>query len=186
MPDYVTNVRADSNVSDQKNSEKTTRHTFSFNHNRLFGDRWFTNVLANFDHNNELGLDLRSTGGGGIGRHLIQTNRSELTLMTGGVFSRENFPSDPSVNSVESITTLNFRTFSYSFPNMDVNINLDVIPSLSDLGRLRLAFTSELSYEFFRDFYWKAGMYDDFDSDAPSRDAERNDFGVSTSIGYAF
>ena len=28
LPDYVTNVRADSNVSDQKNSEKTTRHTF--------------------------------------------------------------------------------------------------------------------------------------------------------------
>jgi len=29
-------------------------------------------------------------------------------------------------------------------------------------------------------------MYDDFDSDGPARDAEKNDFGVSTSIGWAF
>lgn len=186
LPAHLTNVRLDSNVSDQKNLEKTTRHTFNVSHNRFFGYRWFTNVLANFEHNNELGLDLRSTGGGGIGRHLIQTNRSEVTLLAGGLFSRENFPSDPSVSSIEAMTTLSFRTFSYSFPNMEVSINLSVIPSLSDLGRLRVAFTSELTYEFFRDFYWKAKMYDDFDSDGPARDAEKNDFGVSTSIGWAF
>jgi len=41
-----------------------------------------------------------SSGGAGLGRNLIQTNRSRLSLVGGSIFSRENLPDDPSVNSV--------------------------------------------------------------------------------------
>ncbi len=186
MPKHLTNVKFDSNFSDQQDAESTTRHTFLFSFNRFFSDRWFVNFPVSFQQNNELSLDLRSTGGVGIGRHLRQTNRSNLGLVVGGIFSRENFPDDPSVSSMEAMAVLDLQTFTYDFPKVDVGITFAVFPSLSDLGRVRFAFTSELSYEFFRDFYWKVKMFDDFDSSPQAEDAEKNDFGISTSIGWTF
>ncbi len=106
--------------------------------------------------------------------------------MGGSIFSRENLPDDPSVNSVEGMASLNAELFTYDFPKVGVSIVLSAFPSLSDLGRIRLAFTSELSYEFFRDFIWKVKLFDDFDSDPQTEDTEKDDFGISTSIGYTF
>jgi hypothetical protein len=186
LPQYLTNVRFDSSFSDQQDAESTTRQTLRFNFNRFFSDRWFVNFPAAFQQNQELGLDLRSTGGAGLGRHLIQSNRSDLSMVAGSIFSRENFPDDPSVSSLEALLVLNLQTFTFDFPKIDVNINFALFPSLTDLGRFRLAFVSELSYEFFRDFYWKVQMFDDYDSDPQSADAETNDFGIATSIGWTF
>jgi len=104
----------------------------------------------------------------------------------GSIFSRENLPDDPSVNSVEGMASLNAELFTYDFPKVGVSIVLSAFPSLSGLGRIRLAFNSELSYEFFRDFIWKVKLFDDFDSDPQTEDTEKNDFGISTSIGYTF
>ncbi len=185
-PKHLTNVKLDSSFSDQQDAESTTRHTFRLNFNRFFSDRWFVSFPASFQHNQELSLDLRSTGGAGLGRHLIQTNRSDLSMVAGSIFSRENFPDDPSVSSVEALFLLNLQTFTYDFPKIDVNISLGLFPSLTDLGRFRLGFVSEVSYEFFRDFYWKVQMFDDYDSDPQAADAETNDFGIATSIGWTF
>ena len=106
--------------------------------------------------------------------------------MGGSIFSRENLPDDPSINIIEEMASLNAELFTYDFPDVGLNIALSAFPSLSDLGRIRLAFTSEPSYEFFRDFVWKVKLFDDFDSDPQTEDTEKNDFGISTSIGYTF
>ncbi len=186
LPQYLTNVRGDSSFSGQQDVEDINRHTLNVNFNRYFGNRWFINFPASFHHNSELSLDLRSTGGIGIGRHLIQNNRSSFALVGGSIFSRENFPDDPSVNSVEGMAGLNLEFFTYDFPNIRMSVILTAFPSLSDLGLIRLAFNSEISYEFFRDFVWKVKMFDDFDSDPQTEDTEKNDFGISTSIGWLF
>ena len=171
LPQYLTRVSVDSYFSKQQDIESVNRHTFKFDFNRYFSHNWFINFPVSFQHNSELNLDLRSSGGVGLGRDLIQTNRSKLWLTGGGIFSRENFPDGPSVNSVEGMASLKAEVFTYDFPNLGVIIGLTAFPSLSNLGRIRLAFVSEFSYEFFRDFVWKVKMFDDFDSDPRSCDA---------------
>jgi len=84
------------------------------------------------------------------------------------------------------MASLNAEVFTYDFPKVGVNIALSAFPSLSDLGRLRMNFASEISYQFFRDFVWKVKMFDDFDSDPQTEDTEKNDFGISTSIGWLY
>ncbi len=84
------------------------------------------------------------------------------------------------------MASLNAELFTYDFPKVGVKIVLSAFPSLSDLGRIRLAFTSEPNYEFFRNFVWKVKLFDDFDSDPQTEDTEKDDFGISTSIGYIF
>jgi len=67
-----------------------------------------------------------------------------------------------------------------------VSIVLSAFPSPSDLGRIRLAFNGDFSDEFFGDSIWKVKLFDDFDSDPQTEDAEKSDFGISTSIGHLF
>jgi hypothetical protein len=186
LPKYLTNIRMNSSFTTQDDTDDVDRHNFNFTFNRYFSNRWFVNFPASFQHNSELSLDLRASGGVGLGRNLIQSNRSNLSLVGGGIFSRENFPDDPSVNSLEALGTLNMEVFTYDFPKLNWSIFLSAFPSLSDLGRFRLAFVSEFSYEFFHDFTWKLTLFDDYDSDPQAQDVETNDFGIATSIGWLF
>ncbi len=43
------------------------------------------------------------------------------------------------------MASLNAELFTYDFPKVGVSIVLSAFPSPSDLGRIRLAFNSELS-----------------------------------------
>lgn len=186
MPKYLTDIRMNSSFTTQEDTDDVDRHNFNFVFNRYFSSRWFVNFPATFQHNSEINLDLRASGGVGLGRQLIQSNRANLALVGGGIISRENFPDTPSVNSVEAMAALNMAFFTYDFPKLNWSIFLSAFPSLSDPGRLRLAFVSEFSYEFFRDFTWKLTFFDDYDSDPQTVGVDTNDYGIATSIGWLF
>jgi hypothetical protein len=69
---------------------------------------------------------------------------------------------------------------------MDITTILYAFPSLSTAGRVRLEFDSKLRIEIFKDFYWSLNLYNSFDSEPPTATANRNDFGVTTSLGWKF
>jgi hypothetical protein len=64
----------------RKEVESTTRNVFTFDWTRFFSGRWLVTGLTSFTQNQELNLDLRSSFGGDLGRHVIQNNRSLLTV----------------------------------------------------------------------------------------------------------
>jgi hypothetical protein len=69
----------------------------------------------------------------------------------------------------------------------DVTVNFDVIPVLTQAGRVRLEANAEGRHEFFKDFFFKATVFDSYDSKPPTGGATRkNDFGVTTSVGWSF
>jgi len=38
----------------------------------------------------------------------------------------------------------------------------------------------------FSDFFWQLEFYDSYDSDPQSESAEKNDYGITTSVSYDF
>jgi hypothetical protein len=69
----------------------------------------------------------------------------------------------------------------------DVTVNLDVIPVLTQAGRVRLEANVEGRHEFFKDFFFKATVFDSYDSKPPTGGTtNKNDFGVTTSVGWSF
>jgi hypothetical protein len=54
---------------------------------------------------------------------------------------------------------------------------------IGDIGRLGIAHFG--AFEIFRNFFWKFSLYENFDSRPPVQ-TPRNDFGVSTSLGWKF
>jgi hypothetical protein len=76
-----------------------------------------------------------------------------------------------------------FTTFR--FGKSDIRSRVSFFPSLTTPGRMRLQARSDLKIKLARDFYWGFHLYENFDSKPPVR-ADKNDFGVSASLGWKF
>ena len=182
-------VNLNSLFSDRNDVDSNTRTVLIVDWTRFFSNRWLTTALSNFTQNQELDLDLRSTFGGTLGRHLLQSNRSTFTLAGGAVYTREKFlvddPADPEDirNSIEGVAALQYELFNFGDPETDIVVNLSILPSLSDWGRVRIDFNTRIQYEIFKDFFWSVSAFDQYDSDPPEG-TEKNDFGVNTGVGW--
>lgn len=187
---WEVNFSANSYYSKQTDAESTRRHNFSLAGRRFLPKRWSGNVLTRVEHNKELQLDLRASLAVGIGRNLIQNNRMILMLAGGLSANNEKYTeADSSINNLEALGVLDFQTFRYNDPEMDITAALRVYPSLTDFGRVRIEFETRLKYEVFKDFYVGLGIFDNFDSRPPTQDTQdvvKNDLGIETTLNWKF
>ncbi len=89
-------------------------------------------------------------------------------------------------SNIEGMGTVEYELFTFGDRETDITTTLTVLPSLSDWGRVRMDLNSRIQYEIFKDFFWGITLFDQYDSDPPSEGAERNDFGIYTSVGWSF
>jgi len=169
----------------QGETEGTKRNELGVNFQRFLKQRWFLLGLSNFLQSDELSLDLRSNLGGGVGRSLIHTNRVIFSLFGGAVVNRENYVAEPIQTSGEGLIGLRFQTFKFDRPETDITASFNTIPSLSDWGRVRLDFDTQVRIEIIKDLYFHITLFDNYDSRPPEGN-EKNDFGVNTGVGWSF
>ena len=176
-----------SQFGSQANAKNTNRFTFDSQYARLLTERWLAAGLFSLLRSNQQDLELRSTYGGAIGRRLVQTDRTSLTLIGGAAFSHESYVpqpgSEPIHNNAESLFGVTFSTFR--FKTLNLRSNTLLFPSLNDSGRLRLSSQSGLRIELIRNFNWNFDLYENYDSRPPVT-APKNDLGITTSIGWTF
>ena len=76
--------------------------------------------------------------------------------------------------------------FRFDTPELDLSTTFEVIPNLTDTGRVRGELDIELKWEMIEDLFWQLSYYNSYDSDPATAGAEKNDYGVVTSLGYKF
>jgi putative salt-induced outer membrane protein YdiY len=171
----------------QSEGTSTGRNTFSFLYARKLTDRWYAAVLSELLNSRQQDLTLRVTTGVGLGRVLLRTERTSVRLLSGVLFSREDYTNDagaqPRANNAEALFQLRYDM--YRFKKLDVSSIVYAYPSLTDQGRVRTGLQASLGVELFRNFKWKFNLYENFDSRPPVH-APRNDFGTGTSVGWTF
>ena len=176
-----------SQFDSQSNAKNTNRFTFDAQYGRMLTDRWLVGGLFSLLKSNQQDLKLRSTYGGGVGRKLVQTDRTAFITVGGIAYSHENYVPQPGTepvrNNAEGLLGISFSTFR--FKTLNLNSQAFLFPSLSDPGRLRLTSQSNLRIELIRNFYWSLQLYENYDS-RPPVNAAKNDFGVTTSLGWTF
>ena len=59
----------------------TDQASLNFNYARLLRDRWLAGALIGFESNNELGIELRTTVGGGIDHTTLQTEPPDFNVI---------------------------------------------------------------------------------------------------------
>ena len=183
----ILSMSADAVQSDSEDSEASQRQSLDLQYRRLWPNRWYSGALLALDRNDELGLDLRTSIGIGGGRYLRQTNTSILSLGGGIQLSRENVSTGISdEDTVEAVVSMSWDWFRYDSPELDLTTTLQIIPNLTESGRVRGEFDVSLKWEIVSDLFWELSLYDSYDSDPVIDGAEKNDYGIATSLGWSF
>jgi hypothetical protein len=173
-------------LSKQQDVTSSQRASLSFDYAYFLKNRWLIGGLVGAERNQDLGLDLRVSIGGGVGRAFIQTNQTRLSALLGVVANHEDPVTGEGRYNVEAVVVGQYSTFMYDFPKLTVNASLKVLPSLTDLGRVRLQADVRAQREIVSDFYVAISVFDSFDSRPPTAGAAKNDWGPVVSIGYKF
>ena len=171
-------------VTDSTENESSQQGKLTINTRRKLADRWHTGALLDFERNEELGLQLRSSIGWLFGRSLLQTNSRRFILEGGLTYAREEeTDSGNSTDSIESLGRVSYQLFRFNDPEIDLTTGLSVIPSLSDWGRVRSNLDITLRWEIISDLSWTLTFKDAYDSDPPA-DGANNDYSLITGVAW--
>ena len=171
----------------QDHSNNTNRVTFDSEYTRALSTKWVAAALFSLLRSDQQDLQLRSTYGAGIGRRLIQTDRTSLLAIEGAAYSHETYFPQPGTqpirNNTEALLGLTFNTFR--FKTLSFSSGAFLFSSLSELGRFRFSSQSNWRIELVRNFNWNLQLYENHDTRPPVT-APKNDLGITTSLGWSF
>jgi hypothetical protein len=178
--DFSTTITVQPDQPDQ------ARTAFNVSYLKLMRNRWFVPATGKLERNTDLGLDLRSSAGGGIGRYFVQTNRSLLGTAGGLLVNRENAVEGETTTNIEAFLSATYEFFTYDTPKTSLDMAFGLFPSLNVGGRYRTDFSLTLSREVVKDFTVGVTAYDSYDSKPPEGSLSTHDFGISLTIGWTF
>jgi len=171
----------------QSGADETSRNNLNLEGRRLFGNHWSGLVFGSLEQNQQLDLDLRKTIGAGATRELIHTNKMTFFVLASLAYANEDYTNDDgATNTVQAPIGADFEFFLFDSPKTDLTTDLTVTPILNNFGRWRIDYNARVSYELISDFTIGFSLFDNFDSQPPSADASKNDYGLTFSIGYTF
>lgn len=172
--------------SRQEEVTAAERGVFSTIYDQFLGKRWIAEGGFGLDRNIQLGLKMRVSIGLGAGRYLVQANQKELVVFAGFVGNREQPVEGNGKYNTEVRVGGRYSYFMYDFPKVTVSASVEVFPSLSEGGRVRLEAAASAKREIISDFYLSLSIYDSFDNKDPSTGQSKNDWGPTLSIGWKF
>jgi len=178
--DFSTTITVQPDQPDQ------SRTAFGVSYLRLMRNRWFVPAVGKLERNTDLGLDLRSSVGAGMGRYVLQTNRSVLSAAGGLLLNRENPVEGDTTTNVEAFVATTYEFFTYDTPKTSIDTTFALFPSLNVSGRYRTDFSLTLSREIVKDFTVGVTAYDSYDNKPPGGSSSTHDLGISLTIGWSF
>ncbi len=183
---YLATTHFSSLLQDQEGAERITRNVLDLGYEWFLGSRWYAFGLSSFQQSSTQGLEFRGLFGGGAGRHLYQSTRSDLSVIGGLGVAREKYVDTDFITSSEAIAGLEYETFSYDTPKVEITGRFFVFPNLTTWGRVRLRVEGSVRVELIKDLFFGVNVYESFDSDPPVQTFSRNDFSIATSLGWTF
>ncbi len=194
---YLLGLDLISSVTDQPDAETTENRSLKLNYQRFRKSRWFTDWFTSVEKNDEQGVERRVSVGGGIGKYLVQSNKNQFSLLVGLVGTRTNLtdivpelpiegsePADTDTTDAEAKFSVKYLHRSLD-PSSDMTFTTDIFPRLADFSSFRSNSNLTLRRELIEDLFFDLSFYYTYLSD-PAVGAEKDDYGVVTSIGYSF
>jgi hypothetical protein len=177
-----------SSLSSSSGTTASTRNSVGLSALRMLPwNNWFYSGIGIFLQSSEQGIDLQSTLGGGIGRYLKNTNRASISVLGGLAWQGTSYK--PSIvplgsqNVASALIAADVRLFKFSKTNLNATAN--ILPALSQPGRVR--FDTNVSYyvKLFRDLKWNISFYGNWDNQAPPG-FSGSDYGTSSGLSWTF
>lgn len=135
--DFLLNFNGSVYSRSQSGAENSLRANLGAVYRGLLDGRWYWAALGSLERNDELGIDLRSLGGAGYGRLLVQSSRT-LWSATAGlvVVNEQRAGTDSAETNAEAFLNTEYEFFTYDSPKTTLTTSLTAYPSLTDGGRV--------------------------------------------------
>ncbi|MEP4148858.1 MAG: DUF481 domain-containing protein [Halioglobus sp.] len=144
----------------------------------------FRSIFANYEDNDELALNRRIGAGAGVGRYWIDTHKTRFTGTTGVQLITEKFIGEEQNQDVELYLSTTFSTWKFTTPELNIDVNFTVYPSITDGGRVRTDGNIRIRWELVEDLFWDVTAWVTTDNQSDTN--ESTDYSVSTGIGWDF
>jgi hypothetical protein len=188
-PMFGSQLKYDSYAQGQESVPTTTRNLARQSFSWFLARRWSAVGVVQLEQNDELDLDHRFTGGGGMERTLRHSNQMEVSAAAGLVGTQEQFRTVAEGTSdntnLEGLVAFNATAFRFDSPKLDFSLSFALFPSITDAGRVRGQGDVRLKYELFEDFNAGILVSDSFDS-RPPEGATHNDYVTTLTIGWSY
>ncbi|MGI9331067.1 MAG: DUF481 domain-containing protein [Gammaproteobacteria bacterium] len=166
--------------------DTTTQWVGSGDFRRWRQDRNYWLATASAEQNDELGVDLRVLGGGGIGRRFWQTSKSQIAAEIGPVINHTENADGGTDTDLEGLLRGRWEIFVHDTPKRQLDTTLALFPGLTQAGEYRTVFDITFRQELIEDFFWDLKFYHQYDSDVSDENASNSDYGVNTALGFEF
>jgi len=173
------------NETSRTENNNSSRADINGAYTRFLKNRWFWKASGAFEHNEELGIDLRTIVTASAGRYLVRTPTVRFELNGGLAGNWEDRQDNTTTTSAEGLIRSSLEIFKHSLPVTRLSASIDVFPGITESGRLRVNTNVSLRNEIIRSVFWDLTFYSTYDN-RPVEDAEGEDFGIMTSIGASF
>lgn len=185
-PAFEVTTSFDSTVSIDNKEVSSSRTSFRTMFAKRLPNRWFLPGMARFERHPDLGFNLRSVLGGGIGRFLWQSSRGGFALGGGLAYDREIPLSGDPVSNIDGFVSAGGAFVRHTSPETSLSFTAIGFPSLSDSGRFRFEVNGALEHELINDFTIGLTLYHSYDNRPAYADALNSDVGVSLTVGWSF
>lgn len=183
--DYSVGTDFSATVTTGSATNDTQRFNWGVYYLGLLRNRWFWLLNTDLESNDELGIDLRTLAGAGMGRFLFKDKRSRWAVAAGLAGSRELRATDVDKTQLEFQLATDYSFYVFAPKRTDFNVTLALYPGITNADRLRGNFDTKFRWEIVSGFNWNLTYFFTWDSDPPPG-ASSEDTGVTTSLGYTF
>ncbi|MCI0388636.1 MAG: DUF481 domain-containing protein [Acidobacteria bacterium] len=181
-------ARFDSNLSSNSGDPVSTRNQLGLNYRHLLpGNKNFYGALASFLQSSEQGINLRTTFGGGLGRYLKDTNRTNFSVLGGLTWQRTHYELSGAPTSTENVATgiILAELKVFKFKKTRLNAYAALFPAISDPGRVVFATNDTFYVKLFSNLSWNVSFYANWDS-RPPPNFSGSDYGTSSGLSWTF
>jgi hypothetical protein len=185
--DIAAGLNIDINSTTSPDQGTQDRDKVAFTYQWLRESRNYWAGLTSLERNEELGIDSRLQLGGGFGRYVRQTPYSEVTAFVGATFTKEWVTgAENGQESAEGVLGGTWRVYRLNTPKTTLTSQLVIYPSMTESGRYRGTADVSLRRELIKDFFLELSFYYDYDNQPPGDATEKDDYNITTSLGYTF
>jgi len=181
-------VSLDSLSRRQESAVDVNRNQLTGSYQYSLSGRWILGASVSGQDNSELNLDLRLLLSIGAGYHVVRTVEHDLVALVGVAGLTERFSDDrDQEDSTEALLALMYELYALGARDFTINATAVLSPSITVKGRVRADASINVRKELVKDFYISLRFFDNYDNSVQNTGtSSKNDYGVTTSIGWSF
>jgi hypothetical protein len=177
-----------STLSSSTGTSPSTRNDINFNVERLLRwNNWYYTGLGDFLQSSAQGIQLQTSIGGGIGRYLVNDNRSTVTLFGGLVWQRINYQQMivPSMTQNAAAALIGSEVKLFRFNKTNLSISASILPALTESGRVHFNLNTSYYVKLWSNLTWNITFYGNWDNQPPPTFSD-SDYGTSSGLSWKF